>query len=88
MALATRGILLEGQLVDAEALAGLFRLFADTIKCVVLNACYSAIQAKAIVRHVEFVVGMDKEIGDSAAIEFSTAFYDALGSGEYGRICV
>src|ERR1700722_118344 len=76
------GIVLEGQLANAEALAGLFSLFSGTIKCIVLNACYSAIQAKAIARHVDFVVGMHKAIGDSAAIEFSTAFYDALGSGE------
>ena len=76
------GIVLEGQLVDAEALAGLFSLFSNKIKCVVLNACYSTIQAQAIVRHIDFVVGMNKAIGDSAAIEFSTAFYDALGAGE------
>lgn len=76
------GIVLEGQLVDAEALAGLFSLFSDKIKCVVLNACYSTVQAEAIVRHINFVVGMDKAIGDSAAIEFSAAFYDALGAGE------
>ena len=76
------GIVLEGQLVDAKALAGLFSLFSNKIKCVVLNACYSTIQAQAIVKHIDFVVGMNKAIGDSAAIEFSTAFYDALGAGE------
>ena len=31
---------------------------------------------------MDFVVGMNREIGDSAAIEFSAAFYDALGAGE------
>lgn len=76
------GIILEGQLVDAEALAGLFSLFSAKTKCVVLNACYSTVQAQAIVRHVDFVVGMNKAIGDTAAIEFSAAFYDALGAGE------
>jgi WD40 repeat protein len=76
------GIVLEGQLVEADALAELFRLFSSSIKCVVLNACYSAIQAHAIVRNIDSVVGMNKAIGDSAAIEFSTAFYDALGAGE------
>lgn len=29
------------KLVDAEALAGLFKLFADQVECVLLNACYS-----------------------------------------------
>jgi WD40 repeat protein len=76
------GIVLEGHLADADALAGLFALFSDCIKCVVLNACYSSIQARAIVQHIDYVVGMNKTIGDSAAIEFSTAFYDALGAGE------
>jgi CHAT domain len=36
------------KLVDAEALAGLFELFAEHLKCVLLNACYSEIQAQAI----------------------------------------
>jgi WD40 repeat protein len=76
------GIVLEDQLVDAEALAGLFGLFSAKIKCVVLNACYSTIQAQAIARHIDFVIGMNKAIGDSAALEFAAAFYDALGAGE------
>jgi WD40 repeat protein len=75
------GIVLEGQLVKGEALAELFGLFPN-IKCVVLNACYSTVQAQAIARKVDFVVGMNTEIGDSAAIEFASAFYDALGAGE------
>jgi hypothetical protein len=69
------------KLVDAKSLAGLFKLFADTVECVVLNACYSQVQAEAIAEHIPFVVGMGKEIGDKAAIEFAIAFYDAIGSG-------
>lgn len=76
------GIVLEGHLVDAAALAGLFKLFSTHIKCVVLNACYSSVQAQAIAKHINYVVGMKKAIGDSAAIEFASAFYDALGAGE------
>ena len=33
------------KLVDAEALADLFELFSDKLECVVLNACYSEVQA-------------------------------------------
>ncbi|MBW4566892.1 MAG: GUN4 domain-containing protein [Tolypothrix carrinoi HA7290-LM1] len=66
--------------VDAEGLAGLFELFKQ-VECVVLNACYSEIQAKAIARHVNYVIGMSQEIGDRAAIAFTVAFYDALGAG-------
>ncbi|WP_414621202.1 SUMF1/EgtB/PvdO family nonheme iron enzyme [Calothrix sp. CCY 0018] len=69
------------KLVDAEALAGLFELFALQIECVVLNACYSKIQAKAIAQHIDYVIGMSKEIGDAAAIKFAVGFYDALGAG-------
>ncbi len=71
----------QGKLVDSNALAELFELFADKLECVVLNACYSEVQAKAIAQHVPYVVGMNKAIGDKAAIEFSVGFYDALGAG-------
>ncbi len=70
------------KLVDAEALAGLFELFADHVKCVLLNACYSEIQAKAIAQHIDYVIGMSQAIGDKAAIEFAVGFYDALGAGK------
>ncbi len=38
----------------AEALAGLFELFADKTECVVLNACYSEVRAEAISRHINY----------------------------------
>lgn len=70
------------KLVNAEALAGFFELFSDKVECVVLNACYSEVQAEAIALHIEHVIGMKKGVGDTAAIEFAVAFYDALGAGE------
>jgi len=66
------------QLISGDALAGLFQLFSNSVKCVVLNACYSESQANAITRHIDFVVGMKKAIGDPAAIKFAVGFYDAL----------
>jgi CHAT domain len=69
------------QVVSADAIGNLFELFADTVECVVLNACYSATQAEAIGKHIPYVVGMQREIGDVAAIEFSTGFYDGLLAG-------
>lgn len=71
----------EVRLVNADALAGLFALFADSVECVVLNACYSAVQAQAIAQHIDYVVGMRQEIADAASLEFAVAFYDALGAG-------
>ena len=81
------GIVLEGdsgktQLVSSDALAGLFELFAESVECVVLNACYSETQADAIARHIPYVIGMNGAISDGAACEFAVAFYDALGAGK------
>jgi uncharacterized protein YjbI with pentapeptide repeats len=70
------------QLVSSESLAELFGLFADHIECVVLNACYSEAQAEAISRHIPYVIGMKRAIGDQAAIKFAIGFYDALLAGE------
>jgi serine/threonine-protein kinase len=70
------------KLVSAEALAGLFSLFADRLDCVLLNACYSEVQAKEISRHINSVIGMSQAIGDQAAIAFAVGFYDALGANK------
>ncbi len=69
------------KLVDGDAIAGLFELFAEQIECVVLNGCYSEVQVNAIAQHINYVIGMNKAIGDRAAIEFAVGFYDALGAG-------
>jgi hypothetical protein len=74
-------ILGETQPVQPDALASLFELLARQVKCVVLNACYSEIQAKAISEHIPFVIGMSQAIGDKAAIAFAVGFYKALGAG-------
>jgi len=70
------------QLVSAEALASLFELFADSVQCVVLNACYSVVQAEAIAQQIHYVIGMNRGVDDEAALEFAVAFYDALGAGK------
>ncbi len=46
---------------------------------VVLNACFSKPQAEAIAEQVGCAVGMKQAIGDAAAIEFASAFYQAIG---------
>ena len=68
--------------VSGEALANLFELFKDTVRCVVLNSCYSEVQATAIRRHIPFVIGMRSAIADVAAVAFSTGFYTAVGAGK------
>jgi len=66
--------------IKPEALAALFEMEVERVNCVVLNACYSEIQAKAIVQHIPYVIGMSQEIGDKAAITFAVGFYKALGA--------
>lgn len=83
----THGLVLENdvgkmQLVSTEALAKLFGAFEfGKIECVLLNACYSEVQAEAIHQFVDCVIGMNQPIGDKAAIQFAEGFYDALGAG-------
>ncbi|MGD1853391.1 MAG: 4a-hydroxytetrahydrobiopterin dehydratase [Leptolyngbyaceae cyanobacterium] len=69
------------KLVEGNALARLFDLFSDTVRCVVLNGCYSEMQAQSISEYIDNVVGMQQAIGDQAALNFSVSFYDALGAG-------
>lgn len=67
--------------ISSKALVELFKIFNKNVKCVILNACYSEIQAKAISNHIKFVIGMKSSIIDSAAIAFTVGFYQALGAG-------
>lgn len=69
------------QSVQPDALASLFEQFADQIQCVLLNACYSEIQAQAIAKHIKYVIGMNQAIGDKSS---HRVFYWFL-SGFRGR---
>lgn len=71
----------EEHLVGESALTDLFRVLKDDIRIVVLNACYSEVQAKAIVQEIDFVIGMSDSVGDVAARVFASAFYRGLAFG-------
>jgi hypothetical protein len=82
----SQGLILETetrqkQFVSSEALAELFELCKDYVECVLLNACYSDVQAIAIHRHIDYVIGMNQAILDRAAIQFAIGFYDGLAAG-------
>ncbi|MCW5317712.1 CHAT domain-containing protein [Nostoc sp. KVJ3] len=64
--------------VAPEGLASLFKLHADYVKCVLLNACYSEKSAVAISQYINYVIGMNNPIQDKAAITFTEGFYDGL----------
>ncbi len=70
------------KVMETKDLKRMFEIFAKNnmkIGTVVLNACYSAEQAKAIMPFVDYVVGMTTAVGDEAAIVFAKEFYAILG---------
>jgi hypothetical protein len=67
--------------VSPSALKALFSTLKDNVRLVVLNACYSKVQATAIAEVIDCVVGMNTSIGDQAAITFAASFYRAIGFG-------
>jgi hypothetical protein len=71
--------------VSVAALAGLFKVLRDDVRVVLLNACWSSVQATAISQFVDYVIGMRLPLSDSAAISFAEAFYGALGFGRTVR---
>lgn len=72
----------EAFLVEPEALAALFEHFSHQVSYVLLNACFSEKQAKSIAKHIPYVIGMNREIGDKAAIAFAVGFYQAIGANQ------
>ena len=70
------------QPVSITALADLFAIAGDSVRCVVFNACYSQAQAEAVAQHVDCVVGTSRAIEDEAAVRFAAGFYRALGYGQ------
>jgi WD40 repeat protein len=82
-----RGLLFHGsdgraQVVSAAALQRTIDAAGASVKLVVLNACYSEAHAKALLAHVDCVVGMNGSIHDDAARHFAIGFYGGLGELE------
>ena len=75
------GLVFLDKKISTDAISNLFKLCKDHLQCVVLNACYSRVQADKIVQYIPYVIGMMQEIKDDAAIAFSIGFYRALGFG-------
>ncbi len=69
------------QLADNTAMEKLIRMLGNHVRCVFLNACYSEVQAKLLIPHVDYVIGVQGTVGDADAQAFSTAFYEKLGAG-------
>jgi internalin A len=69
------------QTLPSETLKRLFRNATNT-QLVLLNACYSAEQAKIISQFGMYVIGNNLPIGDNAAISFAQGLYNGLGEGK------
>jgi hypothetical protein len=69
--------------VTGEQLARLFGIFkGGRLRCVVLNACESGLEAEPIAREVGAAVARCDTVPDQAAIVFAEFFYQGLGFGQ------
>lgn len=67
---------------DPAGLGELLGGFAESVRCVIVNACHSLVLAKAVNERIDYVVGMRSEILDSASVQFSVGFYQGLFAGK------
>ncbi|HWO24136.1 MAG TPA: diguanylate cyclase [Kofleriaceae bacterium] len=70
------------QLVSTSALKETFSATNASVKLMVLSACYSEPQAKALIAHVDCVVGIGGAIRDDVARNFAIGFYGGLAERE------
>lgn len=77
-------------LVPQEGLAGLLQGYSEpngSVRCALLNSCYSLEQGNLISLGVQYTIAMEGAVGDRAAIEFARGFYDAIGAGRDIEFC-
>lgn len=72
----------QSKLVSKEAMAQTIMTLSDKVRLIFFNACFSSIQAKHIVEHVDAAIGMNTSIGDEAALIFASQFYSSIGFGK------
>jgi hypothetical protein len=70
------------QFVATAALTQLFAAIGAQVRLVVLDGCYRAEIADALLAHVDCVVGVEDTIDGAASRAFSVGFYGSLGDGE------
>jgi hypothetical protein len=67
---------------NLDALIGdFFKVTSKNTSCVVLNGCYVENQAREIVKHIEFLIGIKHELSHDITITFLNEFYYQLGVG-------
>ena len=67
--------------VTSDALSQIVSTMTRNLQLVVLNSCYSAGSAQAVINYISTAIGMANSISDEAAIIFAGQFYSAIGFG-------
>lgn len=68
--------------ISADGLTRVIEAAGTSVAVIVLNACYSELQAQALVSCVPCVIGASSAISDKDAIAYAAAFYGALAYGK------
>ncbi len=71
-----------GKTVESQGLVDLFALYNTHLRLVLLNACFTKVQARSLSEVIDYSVGTGKGIGDKGGVAFAGAFYRALGFGK------
>ncbi|MGC1396185.1 MAG: tetratricopeptide repeat-containing serine protease family protein [Coleofasciculaceae cyanobacterium] len=75
-----------------KSIADLFEFHAKSVQCIILNGCYSDVQAREIVQYIDFVIGINQDLEESKVLKFLDDFYFYIGSertiiDSYQRSC-
>src|SRR6267154_2408003 len=71
-----------GKAVDRKGLVEIFGLYRRHVRLILLNACFTRTQARALSEVIDYSVGTGKGMGDKGGVAFAGAFYRALGFGK------
>jgi hypothetical protein len=71
--------------ITSPQLRDIFSVLRDSIRLVVLNACFSDAQLSELSTMVNYTIGTNSAIGDKGAIQFAACFYQALAFGKSVR---
>lgn len=70
------------ELSDADSLIGdFFKVTSKNTDCILLNGCFMEEQAREIVQHIEFLVGIGNDISPEANLSFLNEFYYQVAVG-------
>jgi hypothetical protein len=67
--------------MNVDQMTAVLRTLKDDIRLIFFNVCYSTPFAEALSQEIDYAIGMDRTIGDDAAIVFASTFYQALAFG-------